>query len=119
MKIYTYEKIDNLPEEDVWLEEDHVLSNIEYSKKWAAEKGLEDEYAEENNRNFEPYICKPYDGTKLENDERNVPYTRVRFERRHTLRYYEVRSVEEFLVEHPSEEVLYERKHFFHKTWMD
>lgn len=121
IRIYSYpgrEKSD-LPTEEVWLEEDHVVSNMEYVKKWNKEHGLEDEYAEDSNRNFQVYECRPWDGTAWENDERNAPYDRIKFERKYTLEYYEYPSVEDFLVEHPEEEVLFHRGHFFLKTWMD
>lgn len=114
MKIYTYETDNDLPEEDMWQEEDHVVSSMEHKKKWAKEHGTEDEYAEDSNRNFEIYDCTIWEGTS-----REETYKRVRFERKYTMRYYEVRHIEDFLVANPGECVVFQYGHFFHKTWMD
>jgi hypothetical protein len=110
MRIYIFadQTEENLPLEEVWLEEDDVLSNIQYCKKWDKEHGLPDRY--ENTRNYRPYECFP--GTKNQ-------YTRVLLDRQYLLKYYEVVSVEEFLVAHPDREVTYTSGHFFLKTWVD
>lgn len=110
-RIYVYPDNSNasLPDEDVWLEEDHPLLHMEYVKKWNRKHGLEDEYTPKNNRNFKVYMCHVPNGD----------YERVTFERRYTLKYYEVNSVEDFLREHPDWQVTFHRNHIFLKDWMD
>lgn len=119
MKIYTYETRDDLSKEEIWIEEDDVLSSMEAKIRYAIDYGLESEYKDEDIRNITPYECRPWDGTPYEHTDRNVPYIRVILERRFILNYYEVKSVEDFLINHEREEVIYDRGYFFHKTWMD
>jgi hypothetical protein len=114
VRIYEYPNDDNvhLPEEDVWLKHDDVVSNMEHSIRWAEEHGIRNEYAEENNRNFEVYLCEPG----------NIPpYERVTFERRYTLRYHEARSVDEFLINLNDywQAVTYDRGYFFRVNTSD
>jgi hypothetical protein len=108
MRIYVYKDSTTLelPTEEVWLEEDYPVSSYEYSSKFEKTK---EEFKRDRNFQKYLYLCKVFNGD----------YFRMTFERPYELGYYDVSSIEEFLVGHPDTEVTYHRKHFFLRTWMD